>query len=191
VKNSKVKIFIKNMVCGRCEMAVKNELDKLKIPFSEMQLGEVTLDRNLEPAEKIKLSDNLKNLGFELIDDKISQTIERIKNLIVALVHYQDAKLQVNLSTYLSADLQQDYSALSNLFSENEGMTIEHYFIAQKIERVKELLLYKELTLSEIAYQLHYSTVGHLSNQFKKNTGLTPTQFKQSNEVKRKQIDAV
>jgi AraC-like DNA-binding protein len=90
----------------------------------------------------------------------------------VALVHYQDAKLQVNLSTYLAADLQQDYSALSNLFSENEGMTIEHYFIAQKIERVKELL-YNELTLSEIAYQLHYSTVGHLSNQFKKNTGLT------------------
>lgn len=179
------------MVCGRCEMAVKNELDKLKISFSEMQLGEVTLDRNLEPTEKIKLSDNLKNLGFELIDDKISQTIERIKNLIVALVHYQDAKLQVNLSTYLSADLQQDYSALSNLFSEKEGMTIEHYFIAQKIERVKELLLYNELTLSEIAYQLHYSTVGHLSNQFKKNTGLTPTQFKQSNEVKRKQIDAV
>jgi AraC-like DNA-binding protein len=106
----------------------------------------------------------------------------------VALVHYQDANLKLNLSSYL-ADLQQDYSALSNLFSENEGMTIEHYFIAQKIERVKELLLYNELTLSEIA--ISYITVGHLSNQFKKNTGLTPTQFKQSNEVKRKQIDAV
>jgi len=179
------------MVCGRCEMAVKNELDKLKISFSEIQLGEVTLDRNLEPTEKIKLSDNLQNLGFELIDDKISQTIERIKNLIVTLVHYQDANLKMNLSSHLAADLQQDYSALSNLFSENEGMTIEHYFIAQKIERVKELLLYNELTLSEIAYQLHYSTVAHLSNQFKKNTGLTPTQFKQSNDVKRKQIDSV
>ena len=179
------------MVCARCEMAVKTELDKLKIPFSEIQLGEVTLDRNLESTEKIKLSDNLQNLGFELLDDKTSQTIERIKNLIVTLVHYQDVKLQVNLSTYLAAELQQDYSALSNLFSENEGITIEHYFIAQKIERVKELLLYNELTLSEIAYQLHYSTVAHLSNQFKKNTGLTPTQFKQSIEVKRKQIDSV
>jgi AraC-like DNA-binding protein len=179
------------MVCGRCEMAVKTELDKFNISFSKMQLGEVTLDRTLEVTEKFKLSENLKHLGFELLDDKISQTIERIKNLIVTLVHYQDAKPKSNLSSYLAADLQQDYSALSNLFSENEGMTIEHYFIAQKIERVKELLLYKELTLSEIAYQLHYSTVGHLSNQFKKTTGITPTVFKQSNEVKRKQIDAV
>jgi AraC-like DNA-binding protein len=186
-----VKIFIKNMVCGRCEMAVKTELDNLNIPFSEMQLGEVTLDRTLELTEKFKLSENLKNLGFELLDDKISQTIERIKNLIVTLVHYQDAKPKSNLSSYLAAELHQDYSALSNLFSENEGMTIERYFIAQKIERVKELLLYNELTLSEIAYQLHYSTVGHLRNNFKNTTGITPTVFKQTNQVKRKQIDAV
>jgi AraC-like DNA-binding protein len=179
------------MVCGRCEVAVKTELDKMKIPFSEIELGRVTLDRELEETEKRELSKNLKNLGFELLDDKMSQTIERIKNLIVALVHYQDAKPKVNLSTYLAANLNQDYSALSNLFSENEGVTIEHYFIAQKIEKVKELLLYNELTLSEIAYQMHYSTVGHLSNQFKKTIGITPTQFKQSNNVKRKQIDEV
>lgn len=179
------------MVCTRCEMAVKTELDKLNISFSEMQLGEVTLQSVLEEDEKEALAKNLTNLGFELLDDKISQTIERIKNLIVGLVHYQDLKLKVNLSSYIADDLQQDYSALSNLFSETEGVTIEHYFIAQKIERVKELLLYNELSLSEIAYQLHYSTVAHLSNQFKKTTGITPTQFKRSNEVKRKQIDEV
>ena len=179
------------MVCGRCEMAVKNELDKLGVPFLDMRLGEVTLDRSLGEKEKRELSENLKNIGFELLDDKTSQTIERIKNLIVTLVHHEEARPKVNLSNYLAADLNQDYSALSNLFSENEGVTIERFFIAQKIERVKELLLYNELTLSEIAYQMHYSTVGHLSNQFKKTTGITPTQFKQSNEVKRKQIDEV
>lgn len=179
------------MVCSRCEVAVKTELDKMNIPFSEMQLGEVKLHRILEEDEKEVLSKNLINLGFELLDDKISQTIERIKNLIVALVHHQDTKPKLNLSSYMADELQQDYSALSNLFSETEGITIEHYFIAQKIERVKELLFYDELTLSEIAYQLHYSSLAHLSNQFKKTTGITPTQFKRSNEVKRKQIDEV
>lgn len=186
-----MKLYIKNMVCGRCEMAVKTELEKLNITFSKMQLGEVTLDDKLEETKKIKLSENLKNLGFELLDDKVSQTIERIKNLIVDLVHYQEQKPKVNLSTYLVNELQQDYSALSNLFSETEGITVEHYFIAQKIEKVKELLMYNELSLSEIAFQLHYSTVAHLSNQFKKTTGITPTQFKRSNEVKRKQIDTM
>ena len=179
------------MVCGRCETAVKKELDSMNIPYSDIQLGVVELNRTLEEEEKEELSKNLKTLGFELLDNKISQTIERIKNLIVTLVHYQDANLKMNLSSHLAADLQQDYSALSNLFSENEGMTIEHYFIAQKIERVKELLLYNELTLSEIAYQLHYSTVAHLSNQFKKTTGITPTAFKISNKVARKQLDAL
>lgn len=177
------------MVCGRCETAVKKELDSMNISYSEMQLGAVQLDRILEGEEKETLAKNLKSLGFELLDDKISQTIARIKNLIVDLVHYQDAKPKVNLSTYLSTELLQDYGAISALFSENEGVTIEHYFIAQKIERVKELLLYNELTLSEIAYQLHYSTVGHLSNQFKKTTGITPTAFKLSNKVARKQLD--
>lgn len=177
------------MVCGRCETAVKKELDSMNISYSEMQLGAVQLDRILEGEEKETLAKNLKSLGFELLDDKISQTIARIKNLIVDLVHYQDAKPKVNLSTYLSTELLQDYGSISTLFSDNEGVTIEHYFIAQKIERVKELLLYNELTLSEIAYQLHYSTVGHLSNQFKKTTGITPTAFKLSNKVARKQLD--
>jgi len=123
------------------------------------------------------------------LDDKISKTIERIKNLIVNLVHYQNQKLKINFSTYLSEDLKQDYSTLSKLFSETEGTTIERYFIAQKIEKTKELLIYNELTLSEIAIQLNYSNVAHLSNQFKKVTGFTPTYFKKLKDKKRKQID--
>ena len=161
----------------------------MQIPILSMQLGEVEIARAIEETEKETLSKNLNSLGFELLDDKISRTIERIKNLIIDLVHYQNEKLKINLSTYLSEDLMQDYSALSNLFSETEGTTIEHFFIAQKIERAKELLLYNELTLSEIAIQLNYSNVAHLSNQFKKVTGFTPTHFKKLKEIKRKQID--
>ncbi len=184
-----MKLYIKNMVCGRCEMAVQSELEKMQIPFLSIQLGEVELAGNLEESEKQTLAKKLNALGFELLDDKISKTIERIKNLIIDLVHYQNEKLKINLSTYLAEDLKQDYSALSNLFSETEGITIEHYFIAQKIEKAKELLLYNELTLSEIAIQLNYSNVAHLSNQFKKVTGFSPSHFKKLKEVKRKQID--
>jgi AraC-like DNA-binding protein len=184
-----MKLYIKNMVCGRCEMAVKSALEKMQIPVLSIQLGEVELSRDLVENEKQTLAKILNALGFELLDDKISKTIERIKNLIIDLVHYQNEKLKINLSTYLAEDLMQDYSTLSNLFSETEGTTIEHYFIAQKIERTKELLIYNELTLSEIAIQLNYSNVAHLSNQFKKVTGFTPTHFKKLKAVKRKQID--
>lgn len=177
------------MVCSRCEMAVRTVFEKMEIPILSMQLGEVGISENLDENQKQVLSDNLKALGFELLDDKISKTIERIKNLIIDVVHYQNEKLKINLSSYIVEDLKQDYSALSNLFSETEGITIEHYFIAQKIEKVKELLIYNELSLSEIAFQLNYSSVAHLSNQFKKTTGITPTQFKQLKDKKRKQID--
>lgn len=177
------------MVCSRCEMAVRTVFEKMKIPILSMQLGEVGISENLDENQKQLLSENLKALGFELLDDKISKTIERIKNLIIDVVHYQNEKLKINLSSYIVEDLKQDYSALSNLFSETEGITIEHYFIAQKIEKVKELLIYNELSLSEIAFQLNYSSVAHLSNQFKKTTGITPTQFKQLKDKKRKQID--
>ena len=177
------------MVCSRCEMAVRTLFDEMIISVLSIKLGEVELSKTLENLEKIQLSEKLKALGFELLDDKISKTIERIKNRIIDLVHHQNEQLKINLSSYLSEDLNQDYSALSNLFSETEGITIEHYFIAQKIERVKELLIYNELSLSEIAFQLNYSSVAHLSNQFKKTTGITPTQFKQLKEKKRKQID--
>ena len=177
------------MVCSRCEMAVRTLFDEMKISVLSIKLGEVELSKTLENLEKKQLSEKLKALGFELLDDKISKTIERIKNRIIDLVHHQNEQPKINLSSYLSEDLNQDYSALSNLFSETEGITIEHYFIAQKIERVKELLIYNELSLSEIAFQLNYSSVAHLSNQFKKTTGITPTQFKQLKEKKRKQID--
>ena len=184
-----MKLYIKNMVCGRCEMAVTSALEKMQIPILSIQLGAVELTRPIAENEKQILAKNLNALGFELLDDKISKTIERIKNLIIDLVHYQNEKLKINLSTYLAEDLKQDYSALSNLFSETEGSTIEHYFIAQKIERAKELLMYNELTLSEIAIQLNYSDVSHLSKQFKKVTGFTPTHFKKLKAAKRKQID--
>lgn len=184
-----MKLYIKNMVCGRCEMAVQSELEKMQIPILSIQLGEVELAGNLEESEKQTLAKNLNALGFELLDDKISKTIERIKNRIIDLVHYQNEQPKINLSTYLAEDLKQDYSTLSNLFSETEGITIEHYFIAQKIEKAKELLLYNELTLSEIAIQLHYSNVAHLSNQFKKVTGFAPSHFKKLKEAKRKKID--
>jgi len=184
-----MKVYIKNMVCSRCEMVVSTVFEKMEIPILSMQLGEVEVSKILEETEKQLLSENLRSLGFELLDDKISKTIERIKNLIIDVVHYQNEKLKINLSSYIVEDLKQDYSALSNLFSETEGITIEHYFIAQKIEKVKELLIYNELSLSEIAFQLNYSSVAHLSNQFKKTTGITPTQFKQLKDKKRKQID--
>jgi AraC-like DNA-binding protein len=184
-----MKVYIKNMVCSRCEMAVRTVFEKMEIPILSIQLGEVGISENLDENQKQLLSENLKALGFELLDDKISKTIERIKNLIIDVVHYQNEKLKINLSSYIVEDLKQDYSALSNLFSETEGITIEHYFIAQKIEKVKELLIYNELSLSEIAFQLNYSSVAHLSNQFKKTTGITPTQFKQLKDKKRKQID--
>ena len=177
------------MVCGRCEMAVRNLLEEMKIDSLSIKLGEVEIAADLDEKQKQLLSKKLNSLGFELLDDKVSKIIERIKNLIITLVHYQNEQLKVNLSTYIAEDLKQDYSALSNLFSETEGITIEHYFIAQKIERVKELLIYNELSLSEIAFQLNYSSVAHLSNQFKKTTGITPTQFKQLKDKKRKQID--
>jgi len=186
-----MKLYIKNMVCGRCEVAVKSELEKMELPVISIKLGEIALSRELSKDETEKLANNLKNLGFELLEDEISKTIEQIKNLVIDLVHYRNEKIKVNLSTYLSEDLRQDYSALSKLFSEREGITIEHYFIAQKIEKAKELLVYDELTLSEIAIQLNYSNVAHLSNQFKKVTGFTPTHFKKLEENTRKQIDSL
>ena len=177
------------MVCNRCNIVVKSELEKIGLHAVSVQLGEVELLDDFKDDEKEVLSKRLHALGFELLEDKIRITIERIKNLIVDLVHHQDKELKTNLSHYLSQQLGQDYNTLSNLFSEVEGKTIEHYFITQKIERVKELLLYGEMTLSEIAIQLNYSDVAHLSNQFKKTTGFTPTHFKKTKENARLQID--
>ncbi|UKJ06752.1 helix-turn-helix domain-containing protein [Solitalea lacus] len=184
-------LFIKNMVCNRCIMVVQNELDKLGLAVKYIKLGEVTLDKEPAPEEKKKLEDVLVPMGFQVIGDRKSRIIEKIKNVIIELVHYQDNDVKANLSEVLSNELHHEYNYLSNLFSEVEGTTIEKYFIAQKIEKVKELLVYDELSLSEIAFRLNYSSVAYLSNQFKKVTGLTPSHFKQIREDKRKPLDKV
>lgn len=186
-----VTLFIKNMVCNRCIMVVRDELNKLGLHVKSIKLGEVTLDREITPEEKLTLDKALNALGFELIDDKKSRIIEKIKNTIIELVHYQDSDTKINLSDALSSKLHYDYNYLSNLFSEVEGTTIEKYFIAQKIEKIKELLVYDELSLSEIAFRMNYSSVAYLSNQFKKVTGLTPSHFKQIGKDKRKPLDEV
>ena len=184
-------IFIKNMVCNRCIMVVQNELEKLNLDVNTVNLGRVDLNTPLQPSDKIKLKSVLLSLGFELIDDKKSRIIESIKNIIIDVVHHKESDIKINLSDVLSSKLLLDYNYLSTLFSEVEGTTIEKYFIAQKIEKVKELLVYDELSLSEIAHRLNYSSVAYLSNQFKKITGLTPSHFKQIKEQKRKPLDKI
>lgn len=186
-----MKLYIKNMVCSRCKMVVKSEFEKLGLPTISVELGEVELEKEISDEQKEVLLENLQVLGFDLIDDKKTKTVERIKNLIVDLVHHKNNDLKINLSDYLAENLNQDYNSLSNLFSEIENTTIEKYFISQKIEKVKELLIYNELSLSEIADVLNYSNVAHLSNQFKKITGFTPTSFKQLKDKKRIQIENI
>ncbi|MBS1744641.1 MAG: helix-turn-helix transcriptional regulator [Bacteroidetes bacterium] len=172
-------------------MVVKQELDRLGLKSKNIILGEVELEKEPSYTEKKQLVNTLVPLGFELIDDKKSRLIEKIKNTIIQLVQQQDADIKTNLSDVLSKTLHHDYNYLSNLFSEVEGTTIEKYFIAQKLEKVKELLVYDELSLSEIAFRLNYSSVAYLSNQFKKVTGLTPSHFKQIRTEKRKPLDKV
>ncbi len=177
------------MVCNRCIMAVKNELEKFGHQPLHITLGEVLLSNEMTDNEKEIFSQQLKTLGFEMIDDKKSRIIGQIKSSIIEIVHHQNGDLKSNLSDYLSDRLHHDYTYLSNLFSETEGTTIEKYFITQKIEKVKELLVYDELSLSEIAAKMNYSSVAYLSNQFKKVTGLTPTYFKNIKESKRRPLD--
>ena len=166
------------MVCIRCKMVVKSELEKLGLHYKKIDLGEVEIVGDLTPEQHDHLHKALLKSGLELMEDKKAVLIEKIKNVIIEMVHYADEPISTNFSDYLSGKLKYDYTYLANSFSEVTGITIEHYLIAHKIERVKELLLYDELTLSEIAYRLNYSSVAHLSNQFKKITGLTPTYFK-------------
>ncbi len=184
-------LYIRNMVCNRCKMVVEAEFKKLDLNVVHVELGEVQISEELTPEQKSTLNAALNVLGFELIDDKKSRLILRIKTLIIELIQKNDADLKINLSHFLSENLHHDYNYISNLFSDVEGTTIEKYFIAQKIERVKELLVYDELTLSEIAFMLNYSSVAHLSSQFKKVTGLTPSHFKDIKAVKRKPLDQV
>ncbi|QEC58476.1 helix-turn-helix transcriptional regulator [Flavisolibacter ginsenosidimutans] len=179
------------MVCHRCILAVQQELQKLNIDNCSVSLGEVHTHADI-PKEKLdKLEMNLGALGFELLDNSKKQLIEKIKTIIVQKVHYSEDDEHHNFSEILSKSLHRDYSYLSGLFSEVEGITIEKYIISQKIEKVKELLIYDELSLSEIAYKLGYSSVAHLSNQFKKVTGLTASHFKKVGQNKRKPLDKI
>ncbi len=177
------------MVCNRCIMVLKSELEKLGLHPISVQLGEVELTETLEPSQLQNIHTTLQKLGLALLYDKKCINIERIKNKIVDLVQNKNNQLKTNLSEYLSRELNHDYTYITNLFTQKEGTTIEQYFITQKIEKVKELLSYNEISLSEIAYQLNYSSVSHLSKQFKKATGLTPSYYKTLNEKKRKPIE--
>jgi len=184
-----MKLYIKNMVCHRCIMMVKQVLEKLAIPYHHVQLGEVELVSELTPTLHESLTAELEHLGFALIDDRKKRMIEKIKNIIVKMVHHDQELPRHTISEYLAEQLHYDYNYLSSIFSEVENITIEKYLINQKIERVKELLVYDELSLNEIADQMGYSSASHLSNQFKKVTGLTPGHFKKIKENKRKSLD--
>ncbi len=172
-------LYIKYMVSLRCKMMVKEELKKIGLHFVIVDLGYVEILEDITPIQFQELKQNLALSGLELLDDKKAILIEKIKNVIVEMVHYTDELPKVNYSEYISEKLHHDYTYLSNVFSEVKGITIQQYIIIHKIERVKELLLYGEMNLTEISYILNYSSVAHLSNQFKKITGLSPTYFKQ------------
>ena len=177
------------MVCIRCKMVVKEELTKLGLHFTSVELGEAEVLENISVKQHDQIRIALLKSGLELMDDKKSVLIQKIKNVIIELVHYSEEPLTINFSEYLSQQLHHDYTYLANLFSEVQGTTIEKFLIAHKIERVKELLVYNELNLTEIAYKLHYSSVAHLSAQFKKVTGLTPSHFKQLKNKRRSMLD--
>lgn len=173
------------MVSLRCKMLVKAELEKLNLKHNIVELGEVEIMDDISTEVHDELKNNLLQSGLELMDDQRAILVEKIKNIIIELVHYTDEIPKISFSDYLSEKLKHNYSYLSNLFSEVKGTTIEHFIIIHKIERVKELIIYNELNLSEIAYKLHYSSVAHLSTQFKKVTGLTPSFFKSLKDKKR------
>lgn len=182
---NKLKLYIKNMVCIRCKMSVESELKKLGLHYSYIELGETEIMEDLTAEQLKQLGNALDKSGLQLMDDKKSILVERIKTTIIDLVHFRDDQIRVNLSDYLSEKLNHNYTYLSNLFTEVRGTTIEKFYLLHKIEKAKELLVYDELNLSEIAHKLHYSSVAHLSNQFKKMTGLTPSHFKNLKHKKR------
>ena len=184
-------LYIKYMVSIRCKMVVKSELDKLGLHYGVVDLGEVHIDEQISDEQRDQLKQSLLTSGLELMDDKKAILVERIKNVIIEMIHYEDELPKTNFSDYLSEKLNYNYTYLANLFSETKGITIEHFMILHKIERVKELILYDELNLSEIAWKLHYSSVAHLSHQFKKITGLTPSYFKTLREKRHETLENV
>ncbi len=179
------------MVSARCKIVVKEELKKMDIHYVMVELGEVEIMENLSGAEREALKLSLLHSGLELMDDKKSMLIEKIKHIVIDVVHHSDEHVKVKFSEYLSNKLQHDYTYLSNLFSGVQGTTIEHFMIAHKIEKVKELLVYNELSLTEISFAMNYSSVAHLSTQFKKVTGLTPSHFKKLKDKRRNSLDDI
>ena len=186
-----MKLYIKYMVSLRCKMVVKSELKNLGLHFTTVELGVVEIMEDITKEQRAKLKLALAEAGLELMDDKRAVLIEKIKIVITEMIHYSDELPKVNYSEYISKIMGYDYTYLANIFSEVQGITIEHYIIKHKIEKVKELLLYDELNLTEISYIMNYSSVSHLSTQFKKVTGLTPTFFKNLKDKKRTNLDEV
>ena len=179
------------MVSNRCKMLVKEELKKLGLHFIVVDLGEVDIMETISLEQRSELKEALSSSGLELMDDKRAVLIEKIKNSIVEMVHHTDEMIKTNFSNFLSAKLNHDYTYLANLFSEIQGTTIEQFIISHKIERIKELIIYGELNITEIAWKMNYSSVAHLSNQFKKVTGLSPSHFKQLKNKRRVPIEEI
>jgi AraC-like DNA-binding protein len=179
------------MVSNRCKMAVKEELKKLGLHFIVVDLGEVEIMENITMVQREQLKKVLLDSGLELMDDKKAMLIEKIKNVIIQMVHHSTENIKVNFSDYLSEKMNHDYTYLSNLFSEVQGTTIEQFIISHKTERIKELIIYGELNITEIAWKMNYSSVAHLSSQFKKVTGLSPSHFKQLKDKRRNPIEEI
>jgi len=179
------------MVSTRCKLAVKEVLRELGLHFVIVDLGEIDIMENISEVQREKLKIALIGVGLELMDDKKAMLIEKITNVIIEMVHHTEEIIRINFSDFLSEKLHHDYTYLSNIFSEVKGITIQQFIIIHKVERIKELLLYDELNLTEISYKLNYSSVAHLSNQFKKITGLTPSHFKQLKDIKRRPIEDI
>jgi AraC family transcriptional regulator len=188
MSSNRKKLHIKNMVCQRCIMAIENILKKQAVPYSKVTLGEVDLLREIDSSEVKNIEDALKEVGFELITGRANKIVEDIKQLVMQYIDLGDEK-EMKLSSFITKQIHFDYSYLSDLFSSIEGITIEQYLIEQRIEKVKELLVYDQLSLTEIAYRLGFSSVHHLSAQFKKVTGLTPSYFKKIGAEKRRGLD--
>jgi YesN/AraC family two-component response regulator len=186
-----MKLYIKNMVCIRCQMVVKTELEKLGLHYRSVNIGEADILEDLTPEQLELLDKSLRKSGLQLIDNKKSILVEKIKSVIIELVHYSEEQIKVNLSDYLREELNHDYTYLANLFSEVKGTTIEKFYLNHKIEKVKELIGYDQLNLTEIAYKMHYSSAAHLSNQFKKITGLSPSHFKNLKDLRRGTLENV
>ena len=179
------------MVSARCKIVVKEELKRLGLHFIMVDLGEVEIMEDISAEQQEQLKTALIESGLELMEDKKGILIERIKGVIVEMVHYAEELPKTNFSDYLSAKLHHDYTYMANLFSEVQGTTIEQFIISHKVERIKELIIYGEMNITEIAYKMNYSSVAHLSNQFKKVTGLSPSHFKQMKDKRRNPIEEV